>query len=169
MPGPQSVKELTTAKAADPISYSGMNKLTSNLLGRTELSDFIQDQMGITESMFKGYSPIEQQGIMDSAKGLGYQGSMDMTGGDWFGVEGLNFGTAMEGLGAIGGIYDTYRNVVGAGQQDELFGKQMNLYDQQIATNKYVMESDKASKEAFRGATKEAFKKKPDSGLGSIG
>ena len=31
------------------------------------------------------------------------------------------------------------------------------------------MESDKASKEAFRGATKEAFKKKPDSGLGSIG
>jgi len=164
-------------KISDKVSTSSMYTSPmeglGNVFGGTSSNqpayDFMLDKLGMTPDVFDALGGSEQAGVLSSIRELGFEGDTSM-GGDWFGVEGLDMGAVVGGAQAVSGGLDMYSKIKGIGQQQDIFDRQKQLLDQKIAMNKYIRESDIASKKAFSGATKSAFKKEePITGLGTVG
>jgi len=128
-----------------------LNTIMSGGNGLAEYYKFIQDQYGITPESYEGLSEMAKINMLNNAKNDGFSG------GDWFGVNGLNTKSLTEGINTIGGLASLYTNIAGIGQRNKLFDKQMNLLDQKYNTNQYLLDNDKKSKAAFADATSNVF------------
>jgi len=168
--GDKTVKGLTSVQSAMPASMYGLNNLFSGKSDNSELWNGLNDTLHIDKLTFQSAGPEQQAKWLAELRGSDtYDGPTEFT-GDFLGVNGLNMGSIVGGLNMVGGAMDLYNNIANFGNEGKIFNKNMQLLDQQIANNKYVMDQDKGSKLAMSDATKQVFGgARKDPGLGSIG
>ncbi len=165
---PQTVEALSTSRTPGLGVYEPLNNAISGISDNIDIYTALADKLDISRELFDTFDPAKQAETLASLRKVAPDLDTTMS-GDWLGIDGLNMNSITQGLGVMGDLYGTYRSIVGAGQEDELFDKKNELLDQQIANNQYTMDSDKASKKAMSGATTMAFKKEDPNGLGTVG
>ena len=117
---------------------------TTGMYKESGYDSSFSDSMGITSNGWDRFSNEERLGLLESAKGLGYEHSAATDGlSGWFKDNQSMINT---GLG-VGGLALGLANY---GTMKDWYGKQGQLVDQQIANNAWNMQNKKDIQGAFK-------------------